>query len=86
MRIDFKTVNFQDFYNEKLVYKTEKFILNGEVDFVISTGLRRALIPYFFIQAFKRSEEYGNPRPQLLVQQSLSSHKTFLDCFAPERG
>jgi len=68
MRIDFKTVNFQDFYNEKLVYKTEKFILNGEVDFVISTGLRRAKKPYFFIQEFKRSEEYGNPRPQLLAE------------------
>ncbi|RKZ73046.1 MAG: hypothetical protein DRR19_31395 [Candidatus Parabeggiatoa sp. nov. 1] len=23
---------------------------------------------------------------KFLVQQSLSSHKTFLDCFAPERG
>jgi hypothetical protein len=24
--------------------------------------------PYFFIQEFKRSEEYGNPRPQLLAE------------------
>jgi hypothetical protein len=67
-RINFKTVHFQDFYNEKLVYKTDKFILNGEVDFVISTGLRKAIKPYFFIQEFKRSEEYGNPRPQLLAE------------------
>ncbi|KHD05792.2 hypothetical protein PN36_03730 [Candidatus Thiomargarita nelsonii] len=67
-RINFKTDHFQDFYNEKIIYKTDKFILNGEVDFVISTGLRRASIPYFFIQEFKRSEEYGNPRPQLLAE------------------
>jgi hypothetical protein len=67
-RIDFKTEQFQDFYNEKITYKTDKFILNGEVDFVISTGLRRAKKPYFFIQEFKRSEEYGNPRPQLLAE------------------
>jgi hypothetical protein len=67
-RVDFKTAHFQDFYDEKLVYKTDKFILKGEVDFVISTGLRRAKKPYFFIQEFKRSEEYGNPRPQLLAE------------------
>ena len=67
-RINFRTAHFQDFYNEKLIYKTDKFILSGEVDFVISTGLRRAKKPYFFIQEFKRSEEYGNPRPQLLAE------------------
>jgi len=68
MKIDFKTEYFQDFYNEKLIYKTDNFILTGEVDFLISTGLRRAKKPYFFIQEFKRSEEYGNPRPQLLAE------------------
>ncbi|MCB1193776.1 MAG: hypothetical protein H7A23_07430 [Leptospiraceae bacterium] len=67
-KVDFKTEKFRDFYNEKLVYKTEKFILSGEVDFVVSTGLRIAKKPYFFIQEFKRSEEYSNPRPQLLAE------------------
>ncbi len=60
-RIDFKTEYFQDFYDEKL-------ILTGEVDFLVSTGYRYAKKPYFFIQEFKRSEEYGNPRPQLLAE------------------
>lgn len=66
--VNFKTKYFRDFYDEKLTYKTDKFILNGEVDFIISTGLRKAKKPYFFIQEFKRSEEYGNPRPQLLSE------------------
>ena len=66
--VNFKTKYFRDFYDEKLTYKTDKFILNGEVDFIISSGLRKAKKPYFFIQEFKRSEEYGNPRPQLLSE------------------
>jgi hypothetical protein len=67
-KVDFKTDYFMDFYNEKLIYKTDHFILTGEADFIISTGYRRAKKPYFFIQEFKRSEEYGNPRPQLLAE------------------
>ncbi|MCB1192747.1 MAG: hypothetical protein H7A23_24415 [Leptospiraceae bacterium] len=67
-KIDFKTENFRDFYNERLVYQTDKFILNGEVDFVISTGLKRAKEPYFFIQEFKRGKENSNPEPQLLAE------------------
>ncbi len=68
IRVNFKTDDFKDFYDEKLTYKNEKFILSGEVDIIISTGLRRAKKPYFFIQEFKRSEDYGNPRPQLLAE------------------
>ncbi|KOR33315.1 hypothetical protein TI05_01840 [Achromatium sp. WMS3] len=67
-KIDFKTEYFQDFYNEKIRYQTNTFILTGEVDCVISTGLRKAETPYFFIQEFKRAEEYANPRPQLLAE------------------
>lgn len=37
-------------------------------DFVVSKGLLESKKPYFFIQEFKRSEEYGNPRPQLLAE------------------
>ena len=49
-------------------YVTDKFILNGTVDFVVSEGLVVSKKPYFFIQEFKRHEEYGNPRPQLLAE------------------
>jgi len=68
VKVDFKTDDFKDFYDEKLTYKNEKFTLTGEVDILISTGLRKAKKPYFFIQEFKRDEDYGNPRPQLLAE------------------
>jgi hypothetical protein len=56
------------FYELPMSYETDKFILNGTVDFVVSEGLVESKKPYFFIQEFKRHEEYGNPRPQLLAE------------------
>jgi len=69
-KIDFLSYDyeFRDFYNEKLTYKTDNFILNGEVDFVISKGLKDSEKPYFFIQEFKRDLEFSNPEPQLLAE------------------
>jgi len=58
----------RDFYELPMTYKTSQFILNGTVDFVVSEGLVESKKPYFFIQEFKRSEDYGNPRPQLLAE------------------
>jgi hypothetical protein len=56
------------FYELPMSYATDQFILNGTVDFVVSEGLVESKKPYFFIQEFKRSEDYGNPRPQLLAE------------------
>lgn len=56
------------FYALPMRYETEQFILNGTADFVVSEGLVESKKPYFFIQEFKRSEDYGNPRPQLLAE------------------
>jgi len=56
------------FYELPMSYVTEQFILKGTADFVVSEGLVESQKPYFFIQEFKRSEEYGNPRPQLLAE------------------
>lgn len=56
------------FYELAMSYATDKFILNGTVDFVVSEGLVESKKPYFFIQEFKRNEDYGNPRPQLLAE------------------
>jgi hypothetical protein len=57
-RVKFKSYEneFRDFYELPLTYKTDKFILSGTADFVVSTGLVRSKKPYFFIQEFKRSE------------------------------
>jgi len=69
-QIDFllKDKEIRGFYELPMTYKTSQFILNGTVDFVVSEGLVESKKPYFFIQEFKRSEDYGNPRPQLLAE------------------
>jgi hypothetical protein len=68
--VKFKSIeyNIRDFYETKLVYKTDDFVFSGTTDFLISKGLFETEKPYFFIQEFKRDEEYGNPRPQLLSE------------------
>jgi len=58
----------REFYEVSMTYVTDRFIFNGTVDFVVAEGLVESKRPYFFIQEFKRSEEYGNPRPQLLAE------------------
>jgi len=63
-----KDKEIRGFYELPMSYATDKFILNGTVDFVVSEGLFESKKPYFFIQEFKRNEDYGNPRPQLLAE------------------
>jgi hypothetical protein len=58
----------RDFYEMSMTYATIRFVFNGTVDFVVAEGLVESKRPYFFIQEFKRGEEYGNPRPQLLAE------------------
>ncbi|KOR32144.1 hypothetical protein TI05_09165, partial [Achromatium sp. WMS3] len=58
----------RDFYEQKLTYQTEKFILTGITDFLISRGLEYSEKPYFFIQEFKKGKENVHPEPQLLAE------------------
>lgn len=68
-RIDFKiNDNLRDFYEAKLSYETDNFILTGTTDFMVSEGLRRPKKPYFFIQAFKKSKSNSDPEPQLIAE------------------
>jgi hypothetical protein len=69
-KVDFKSIenNFRDFYELQMTYKTNKFIFSGTADFVVSKGIVYSQKPYFFIQEFKKGEEYSNPRPQLLAE------------------
>ena len=60
--------NIRGFYEHKLTYKADKFIFTGTTDFVVSKGLLKSKKPYFFLQEFKRSEDFSNPRPQLLAE------------------
>ena len=63
-----KDKEIRGFYELPMSYTTDKFTLNGTVDFVVSKGLVESKKPYFFIQEFKLRYEYGNPRPQLLAE------------------
>ncbi len=69
-KIDFmlKDEGIRGFYELPMSYVTDEFILNGTCDFVVSEGLIDSKKPYFFIQEFKKHEEYNNPRPQLLAE------------------
>ncbi len=69
-RVDFlsKEKEIREYYNEKMIYKSEKFIFNGETDFMIAKGLEESEKPYFFIQEFKKSIKNDDPRPQLLAE------------------
>ncbi len=69
-KVKFKSFEkkIRDFYELPMTYQTNQFKLSGTVDFVVSKGLVESKKPYFFIQEFKRSEDYGNPRPQLLAE------------------
>jgi hypothetical protein len=69
-KVDFFLLDkrIRGFYEGPLLYKTERFILKGKVDFVVSKGLLKSKRPYFFLQEFKKGEEFSNPRPQLLAE------------------
>jgi hypothetical protein len=69
-KVKFKSIEneFRDFYEDKLTYKTDKFIFRGTCDFVVAKGLFRSEKPYFFIQEFKKSKENSDPEPQLLAE------------------
>ncbi len=69
-RVDFfmREDEIRNFFEAPLTYKTDKFIFSGETDFMVSSGIKRAKKPYFFIQEFKKSKKTSDPEPQLLAE------------------
>ncbi len=69
-RVDFQSIEYEisGFYEDVIVYKTDKFIFNGTTDFTISKGLEYSEKPYFFIQEFKKGKVNTDPEPQLLAE------------------
>ncbi|MCB1193446.1 MAG: hypothetical protein KDK90_23605 [Leptospiraceae bacterium] len=69
-KVDFTSFSreIREFYEFPFSYKTDKFILSGTADFVVSKGLKFAQTPYFFIQEFKKSKKNDDPEPQLLAE------------------
>jgi len=86
-KINFKSLEqkIRDFYEETLAYETEDFILKGVTDFVVAKGLEYPEKPYFFIQEFKKGQQYSNPEPQLLAELisaiELNDFKQMKGCF-----
>jgi len=86
-RVKFTDVahEIRDFYEAKLTYKTDKFILTGTTDFLVAKGLEYSKKPYFFIQEFKKSIKNDDPRPQLLAELisaiELNNFKTMKGAF-----
>ena len=86
-KINFKSLaqKTRDFYEETLEYETEDFILKGVTDFVVAKGLEYPEKPYFFIQEFKKGQQYSNPEPQLLAELisaiELNDFKQMTGCF-----
>jgi len=68
INFDLKDQEVKDFYESKIMYKNEKFILEGTADFTVSKGNVQALKPYFFIQEFKKGKINTDPEPQLLAE------------------
>ncbi|MCK5535297.1 MAG: hypothetical protein KAI79_00645 [Bacteroidales bacterium] len=68
--VKFTNVEYEirDFYEAKITYKTDKFVLTGTTDFLVAKGLEYSKKPYFFIQEFKKSIKNDDPRPQLLAE------------------
>jgi hypothetical protein len=60
--------NISDFYHEKLQYSNNEFSFNGFCDFIVAQGLEEAETPLFFIQEFKRGDNFSRPEPQLLAE------------------
>ncbi len=69
-KIDFRDIDreIRDFYEEKITYKTDRFVFTGTTDFLISKGLEYSETPYFFIQEFKKGKESSYPESQLLAE------------------
>lgn len=69
-KVDFRNIEkeIRDFYEEKITYKTNEFILTGNTDFLVSKGLEYSEKPYFFIQEFKKAKEISYPESQLLAE------------------
>ena len=55
-KVRFKSFEKQvrEYYELPMTYATERFVLSGTVDFVVSEGLLESKRPYFFIQEFKK--------------------------------
>ncbi len=67
-KVNFIKKDIKDWYGYKIKCKLNNYILNGEPDFTVATGIEEPETPYFFLQEYKRSvNPTGNPEFQVLA-------------------
>ncbi len=67
-KVDFDTEDFTDWYGHKMSCELNNYILNGEPDFAVATGIMSPKEPYFFLHEHKRSVNFkGYPKFQVLA-------------------
>ena len=68
-RVKLRGENFKDWYGYKIECKLNGYILKGEPDLTVATGLDTPRTPYFFMQEYKRGvNPHGNPEYQVLAE------------------
>jgi hypothetical protein len=67
-KVDFDTEDFTGWYGHKISCELNNYILNGEPDFAVATGIMSPKEPYFFLHEHKRSVNFkGYPEFQVLA-------------------
>ncbi len=67
-KVKFSNKGIKDWYGYNMRCKLNNYILNGEPDFTVATGISIPKIPYFFLQEYKKSvNPTGNPEFQVLA-------------------
>ncbi len=67
-KVKFSNKRIKDWYGYKMRCELNNYILNGEPDFVVATGIEEPKTPYFFLQEYKKSiNPNGNPEYQVLA-------------------
>ncbi len=67
-KVKFDTEDFTDWYGYKMECELNDYVLKGEPDFAVATGISVPKKPYFFLQEYKRAvNPTGNPEYQALA-------------------
>ena len=67
-KVDFSTETFKDWYEYKISCEIGDWKLTGEPDYLIASGVREPVTPYFFINEFKPLKSTTLPDDQLVAE------------------
>jgi len=74
--VDFNTEYFSMFAERILEVQTEKFTISGKADFMVASGEKEPISPYFCMQEYKQqSDPNGNPLYQVISEMYAAQQK-----------